>query len=278
MKKTGLFLLVNLSLASLLSGCKSDENVIKVGASPSPHATILNSDIVNSYIESKGYKLEVVIYQDYITPNKALNDEGIDANYFQHTPYLLEEVETKGYDLKVACEVHYEPLNIYSKTSISDLTNKKISIINDVSNIERALALLEANNYIESYTMEGFNVQNPNDYVTNSKVTLECLDPGLLANKVNDDGIAIIPGNYALNAWGAEKATDYKILGETKEVAAQKANIIAARTNNVNSEKINILCEALAQEELNNFLVNNYGPTVVYSYKDVREIEESIHK
>ena len=115
MKKLSLISLA--LLFSCLFSCGDNSKTITVGASPTPHYTILNSDIVKNYIESKGYKLNVIVYQDYVTPNKALNDGGIDANYFQHTPYLLEEVSNKNYDIAPACEVHYEPLNVYSKKS-----------------------------------------------------------------------------------------------------------------------------------------------------------------
>jgi len=275
MRKVNLLPVVLLSVSSLLSACdNSGLEKIKVGASPTPHAAILESNIVKDYLVLKGYELEVIVYQDYVTPNKALNDGGIDANYFQHTPYLLEEVATKGYNLGVACEVHYEPLNLYSKNKVEDFVGKTVSIINDKSNVERALALLKANNIIEGYDIANFNVSKPNDYVTGSKVTLECLDPGLLANKVNDDGIAVIPGNYALTAWGADKALQYKVLGESKEVAGQKANIIAARKDDLQSPKIMALVDALSQPALENFIIENYGPTVVYSFKDCIQIAE----
>ena len=274
MKKLGLLLLIVIS--SSLFACDiggNGEKVITVGASPTPHSAILNSEVVKSYIESKGYTLNVIRYEDYVTPNKALNDQGIDANYFQHTPYLLKEVSEKEYQLSVACEVHYEPLNLYSKTAVSSYDELTISIVNDFTNVERALALLKANSIISDYTMTDFNTSNPNDYITKVdgiNVTLECLDPGLLTNKVNYDGVAIIPGNYALNAWGAEIASSYKQLGESEEVAGKLANILAVRTDDLRSEKTNILCEALSQEEVGTFINENYGPTVVYSYKDVR--------
>ena len=104
--------LVLLVLFVCLTGCQDSETTIVVGATPSPHAEILNCDAVKDYIESKGYKLEVKVYQDYVTPNKALNDGGIDANYFQHIPYLEEEIAKKGYDLSVAAKIHNEPLNL----------------------------------------------------------------------------------------------------------------------------------------------------------------------
>lgn len=273
MKKVNLIPVVLLTVASMLTSCGNDEFTIRVGASPTPHAAILNTEAVVNYVESKGYKLDVIIYHDYVTPNKALNDGGIDANYFQHTPYLLEEVATKGYDIAPACEVHFEMLNLYSKNPIFDFSGKTISIINDVSNVERALALLKSNKLIADYNMEGFNPSKPNDYVSGSIVELECLDPGLLVNKVNDDGIAIIPGNYALTAWGVSKCINYSILQEDYEEASKKANIVAVRKENLNSPKTNVLCEALAQVEVRDYIIANYHPTVLYKYEDCR-VEE----
>lgn len=265
MKKT-LILLGILPLFTSLSGCGSNEKTIVVGATPSPHSEILNCDAVRKYIESKGYKLEVKVYQDYVTPNKALNDEGIDANYFQHIPYLNEEIENKKYDLAAACEVHNEPLNLYGKSSVSDFSNKKISIINDASNVERAFKLLLANDVITSYSVDNFNPLHP-VYETSIGVEIECIDPGLLHNKVDDDGYAVIPGNYALTAWGASKASDYKILGESSDVAYP--NIIAVKKNNLISEKTKVLVEALSKAEVKEFIASTFGPTVNYCFKDL---------
>ena len=115
MKKVLSLLFVLVSLLCLASCGGKDEKTIVVGATPSPHAEILNSKAVQDYIKSKGYTLEVKVYQDYVTPNKALNDGGIDANYFQHIPYLEEEIAGKGYDLVAAAKIHNEPLNLYGK-------------------------------------------------------------------------------------------------------------------------------------------------------------------
>ena len=88
MKKIFLNVVLLLVIVLSLTSCKDNSKVIKVGATPSPHAEILNSEVIQNYIKSKGYTLEVIVYQDYVTPNKALNDYGIDANYFQHIPYF----------------------------------------------------------------------------------------------------------------------------------------------------------------------------------------------
>lgn len=249
-----------------LTACGNSENTIYVGATPSPHAEILNCDAVKNYIESKGYKLKVKVYQDYVTPNKALNDGGIDANYFQHIPYLEEEIATKGYDLAVAAKIHNEPLNLYGKEAKTSWNNTEINIINDASNVERAFKLLLAQGLISSYSVENFNATNP-VYTSEIGVTIKCLDAGLLNKKVDEGGYAVIPGNYALTAWGATKAAQYKVFGESTDVAYP--NIIAVRTADLESEKIKVLVEALAQPEVKEYIENTYGPTVNYVFESL---------
>ena len=263
MKKVLLSIFAFILLFSLAS-CGNDEKTIVVGATPSPHAEILNSDAVQNYIKSKGYTLEVKVYQDYVTPNKALNDGGIDANYFQHVPYLESEIAAKNYELSVACQVHNEPLNLYGLEAKTSWENTKVYIINDASNVERAYKLLVANGLIDSYSVENFNAQHP-VYTSSIGVTIECIDAGLLHNKVSEGGYAVIPGNYALTAWGASKAAEYKVFGESTDVAYP--NIIAVRTADLDSDKIKVLVEALSQPEVKAFIEANYGPTVNYVFE-----------
>ncbi len=262
MKKI-LSLIIAFVLLVSLVGC-SDSKTIKVGATPSPHAEILGIEAVKNYVESNGYKLKVVVYQDYVTPNKALNDGGLTANYFQHVPYLTEEVDTKGYKLSSAAEIHNEPLNLYGKENKEDWSNTLINIINDASNVERAFKLLQANGLIDSYSVENFDAGNP-VYTSSIGVTIECIESGLLAKKVDEGGYAVIPGNYALTAWQADKAASYKLFGETTDVAYP--NIIACRTEDLESEKIKVLVEALAQPEVKAYIEATYGPTVNYCFK-----------
>lgn len=247
----------------LLVGCK-DENTIIVGATPSPHAEILNSAAVKSYVKSKGYKLKVKVYQDYTLLNKALNDGTIDANYFQHINFLNDEIATEGFELSVAAQIHNEPLNLYGFESKTDWSNTKVYIINDVSNVERAFKLLVSKGLIDSYSMNNFNALHP-IYESSKNVTIECIDSGLLHRKVSEGGYAVIPGNYALTAWGATQAATYKIFGESTEIAYP--NIIAVRTEDLTSDKIKVLVEALGQEEVQQFINNTYGPTVNYVYQ-----------
>lgn len=263
MKKTICLIILVLLSISTLTSC-DDSNTIRVGVSPSPHAQILNSKPIQDYVKSKGYKLQVVIYQDYVTPNKALSDKGIDANYFQHIPYLEEEIATKGYQISVACEVHNEPLNLYGKTNKDSWENTRVYIVNDKSNVARAFELLKVNGLISSYDVTNFNAQNP-VYESEIGVTIECIDPGLLHFKVDEGGYAVIPGNYALTAWNTSKAIEYKLFGESTEVA--HPNIIAVLTENLNSEKTKILVEALSQPEVKEYIESTFGPTVNYVFK-----------
>ena len=258
--------LVLLVLFVGLTGCTDREKTIIVGATPSPHAEILNCEAVKSYIESRGYELEVKVYQDYVTPNKALNDGGIDANYFQHIPYLEEEIATKGYALSVAAKIHNEPLNLYGKEAKTEWNNTKIYIINDASNVERAYKLLVAQGLLTSYSVENFNALHP-VYESAIGVTIECIDAGLLHQKVSEGGYAVIPGNYALTAWGATKAASYKVFGESTDVAYP--NIIAVKTSELQSEKTKVLIEALSQPEVQAFIESTYGPTVNYVFESL---------
>lgn len=266
------YLLVVICVLCLLvfTSCKKDEKVITVGATPSPHAEILNSKAVQDYVKSKGYTLEVKVYQDYITPNKALNDLGLDANYFQHVPYLENQIAEFGYKISAACQVHNEPLNLYGKTPYTNetISGKTIYIINDVENAERAFKLLKNLGLIDAYDVTDFNAQHP-VYTSNLNVCVECIAEGLLHIKVDDGGYAIIPGNFALTAWGTATATSYKLDGEASDVAYP--NIIACRTSDLNSEKINILVEALSQPEVKAFIEETYGPTVNFCFEDLRK-------
>lgn len=275
--KLNKLLILSISALALtsLTGCNAkDPYEIIVGATPSPHAQILNSSAVQNYVREQGYKLTVKVYQDYITPNRALNDEGIDANYFQHLPYLNTEIEQKGYNLSPAAYVHCEPLSLYhlnpnNYVNNESFRNKTISIINDVSNATRALELLKLHGVINSYDLTNFDIGHLN-YESDLGVTINAIAEGLLTNKVVDGGLAVIPGNFALTKWGASQAEAYKIYGETVEAAKAKANIIAVKTENLHSDKTNVLINALNQASVNEFITENYGSTVLYAFEDLR--------
>ena len=153
--KKGIKLLLSAAFALSIVGCagnsSSDEKTIKVGATAIPHAEILN-DVVKDELEKEGYTLEVTEFTDYVTPNTALEDGDLDANYFQTLAYLKEQNKERKLHLKAVAGVHYEAMALYSENlkSLDDLKDgATIAVPNDGSNESRALALLAKNNLIE---------------------------------------------------------------------------------------------------------------------------------
>ena len=145
-----------------LTGCGGkDDKTIKVGASPAPHAEILKE--VKSELEKDGYKLEIVEFQDYVQPNKALDAGDIDANYFQHKPYMDEFNAKQGTEIVSLGAIHYEPLGLYqgTKKSLDELVEgDKIAVPNDTTNEARALLLLESEGLIKLKKMPALQLQN----------------------------------------------------------------------------------------------------------------------
>ena len=139
--------------ASLLVGCSNrsgEDKTIKVGASPTPHAEIL--EVAKPLLEKQGYSLEVVEFDDYVLPNTSLAEGDLDANYFQHIPYLEQMNSEKDLKLTYTAKVHIEPMGIYSEKhdSLDDLAEgAKIALPNDATNEARALQLLAKNGIIE---------------------------------------------------------------------------------------------------------------------------------
>lgn len=240
---------------------------ITVGASATPHAEILEQ--VKDVLAAEGYELNIVIYDDYVLPNTALNDGTLDANYFQHTPYLNSFNASNGTDLSVAALIHYEPFGIYGNgvSDLADLADGATIIIPaDDSNETRALLLLQ---------QEGL-ITLPEDASAEAGVTtLDIVDdggydiqavqadtvPAQLKNS-NEGTIAVINGNYALQA--GLHASDALALEDASGDAAQTyANVIACRTGEENSEKIQALVNALLTEEIKNFIAESYDGAVV---------------
>ena len=157
---------ISLGLAAVLccgflTGCGAggtDDKTIRIGASPSPHAEILEQ--VKAAVEAKGYKLEIVEYNDYVLPNTAVQNGELDANFFQHKPYLDNFNANNNTDIVAVANIHFEPLGIYSSTitSLADIpSGAKIGVPNDSSNEARALLLLEANGFITLKKGAGIN-------------------------------------------------------------------------------------------------------------------------
>ena len=274
MKKIVTLLLAVCLLASALAGCassaKTENKTIVVGASSTPHAEILEQ--VKDTLAKDGWTLEIKVFDDYVLPNKALADGELDANYFQHTPYLESFNASNGTDLVSAAKIHYEPFGIYGNgvTDLKDLAKGATIIIPaDDSNETRALFLLQ---------QEGL-IKLPDDADAAKGVsTLDIVDDGgynivavqadtVPAQLGNSDAgtIAVINGNYALAA--GLKISDALASEDANGAAAQTyANIIAVRAGEENSPKTQALLKALKTDAVKQYIAETYNGAVVASF------------
>ena len=243
------------------------DNVIKVGATSTPHGEIL--EFVKDKLAEQGYDLQITIYDDYVLPNKAVADGELDANYFQHTPYLNSFNASNGTDLVSVAKIHYEPFGLYGNgvTSVADVAEgASIVIPADDSNETRALLLLQQEGLIELP-----EDANANDGVT----TLDIVDDHgynittvqadtVAAQFANSDAgsLAVINGNYALAA-GLDINTALAVEDASGDAAQTYANIIAVRSGDENLPKIQALVSALQSDDVKTYIEENYNGAVV---------------
>ena len=264
-------------MGGLLAGCgnnaaagkKADTDsaqeleVIKVGASITPHAEILRS--VSDELEKQGYKLEVVEYNDYIIPNTALESGELDANYIQHLPYLEDFNKENGTDIVSVADIHYEPFGIYAGKSDS-LENLKegavIAVPNDTTNEARALLLLQDQGLIKLKENAGLTA-TVKDIADNPKnFEIKELEAAQVPKALQDVDVAAINTNYALEA--NLKLSDALASEGADSLAAKTyANIIAVKEGNENAEKIKALIDAVKSEQVKKFIEDKYDGAVV---------------
>lgn len=238
-------------------------NVLNVGATPEPHAEILK--IVQPILEKDGVELKIVEFTDYVLPNLALNDKEIDANFFQHAPYMDSFVNSHNIKLEAATKVHIEPLGLYSKKldKIEDLKDgAKIAIPNDPTNGGRALLLLEKYGIIKLDENAGLEATE-NDIVDNPKnLSFIALDAPQLPVSLGDTDAAIINTNYALEA-NLNPLNDALIL---EDEDSPYANILAIRPERANDESIQKLVKALNSPEVKNFINEKYKGAIIPAF------------
>ena len=239
---------------------------IVVGASSTPHAEILEQ--VKAPLAEAGYELEIVVYGDYVLPNTALFDGDLDANYFQHTPYLNSFNASNNMDLVSAALIHYEPFGLYGNgvSAVADIAEGATIIIPaDDSNETRALLLLQQEGLItlpEDATAEkGISHL---DIVDDGGYDIQAVQadtvPAQLAN--SDEGTcAVVNGNYALQA-GLKVADALAIEDASGEAAQYYANLIACRNGDESSEKITALVNALKTDAVKAFITETYNGAV----------------
>lgn len=241
----------------------ADATVLKIGASTVPHAEILN--FVKPILAEEGIDLQITEYTDYVIPNTAVESRELDANYFQHLPYLESFNEENGTHLISAVAVHYEPMGIYAgKTATLDALadGATIAVPNDPTNEARALLLLQQEGLITLKDGIGLDA-TPNDIVENPKdIKFFEAEAAAVARSVQDVDFAIINGNYALEA-GLKAGDALAVEDASSEGAKTFANIVAVYEGDESRPEIQALIKALTSEETKAFIEETYQGSVV---------------
>lgn len=235
---------------------------LRVGATAVPHAEIL--EFVKPMLAKKGINLRVIIFQDYVLPNKALESRDLDVNYFQHEEYLKQQIKENKYNFKIVTPVHIEPLGIYSKKYGSlDFLPKTATIIisNSVADRARTMLLLEKAELL--IFKEGVNKEKSDlKDIEIAKLKLKkSVDPALLPKlyNLNEADLIVINTNYAIQA-GLNPLRDALMI-ENED--SPYANILVARENNANDPAIKELAKALVSKETKEFIINKYKGSII---------------
>jgi len=265
MKKL-LALVLTLALTVLsFAGCGSEKESkkITVAASSTPHAEILEQ--CKDAMKEAGYELEIKVMDDYVVPNTATESGDVDANYFQHTPYLEQFNEENGTHLVSVYKVHYEPYGIYAGTSksLADIpAGAKIAVPNDATNEARALMLLDAQGLIKLKDNTNLTAtkkdiaENPNNY------DIVEMEAALLPSVLDEVAVAVINGNYAISA--GLKVKNALATEDAKSTAAQTyGNVLVVKEGNEENEAVKALVEALKSEKIAKFIEEKYDGAVV---------------
>lgn len=239
---------------------------VKVGASVTPHAEILNA--VKDELKAAGFDLEVVEFTDYVLPNTALEQGDLDANYFQHTPYLDNFNEENGTHLVAVGKIHYEPFGIYAgkTTDLSAIPDGgSIAIPNDGTNEARALLLLEAQGLIKlkegiTFTATVLDIaENPKN------LDIKEIEAAQLARSLQDVDAAVINGNYAIQA--GLKVKDALAIEDKDSIAADTyANVLVVKEGHENDDAIKALLAALQSDTAKKFMEEKYEGAVIAAF------------
>jgi len=256
-----LVLLVGLfGLSSLFS---AGGKVLKVGASPTPHAEIL--EVIKPLLAQEGIELEIIEFQDYVQPNLALAEGELDANFFQHIPYLEQFAKDHRLALTYIAKVHIEPMGVYSRKikSLSELKNRAVvAIPNDPTNCGRALLLLQQAQLIELRKGVGLTATEL-DIVKNPKnLQIRPLEAAQLPRVLDEVDLAVINTNYALPAKLVPTRDALFIEGSESPYA----NVLAVREKDKNDPDLQKLAKALNSDVVKEFLQKNYQGDIVPAF------------
>jgi D-methionine transport system substrate-binding protein len=269
-------LVLALSFVLLLAACgtseekseggtdKAEATKLIVGASNVPHAEILEE--ASAILAEKGIELEIETFQDYVLPNKALESKKLDANYFQHIPYLTSQIKENGYDFVNAGGIHIEPIGVYSKKykNLNDLPDgAQLIMSNSVADHGRLLSLLEAEGLIKLKEGIDKTTATTEDVVENSKnLKFDTNYEAALLPQIYNNGegdAVLINSNYAIDA-GLNPLED-SIAIENSE--SPYVNVIAVRKGDETKDAIKTLVEVLRSKEIQDFILEKYEGAVV---------------
>lgn len=246
---------------SAASSASAETTVLKVGATAAPHAEVL--EFAAPLLKEKGITLEITVFDDYVLPNTALDQGDLDANYFQHQPYLDYFNQQNGTDLVSAGNIHYEPLGVYPGKS-SDLSaiadGAQIAIPNDGSNEARALYLLETQGLIKVDHSVGYEATKLDVTENPKKLELVELDADKIPAALPDVDFAVINGNYAIAA--GVNGTVLITEDPNGESALTYANIIAVTPENKDNAAVKTLIDVLHSKEVTDFMLEKYQGSV----------------
>ena len=243
----------------------SEDKTIKVAASPTPHAEILNA--AADKLAEEGWTLEVREFEDYVQPNVATTDGDVDANYFQHVPYLEDYNAENGTDLTAVANMHYEKMAIYAgtKSSLDEIADgDKIGVPNDTTNEARALKVLAEAGLIT--LKEGVGSEaTKTDIVDNPhNLDIQELEAASLPSALPDVAFAVINANYAIQADIMDKLVLAE--GTDQEQEDTYVNVIVVSAENAESEKTQALVAALQSDEVRQFIEDTYNGAVVAKF------------
>lgn len=241
----------------------SQEKTLVVGATPQPHAEIL--EVVKPLLEKEGIKLEVKVFNDYVIPNTSLEEKELDANFFQHQPYLDEFNEQKGTKIISSVKVHVEPMGIYS-SKIKSLDELKqgatISIPNDPTNGGRALLLLEKQGLITLKEGAGLTATDKDIEKNEKNLKFSLLDAAQLPRTLDDVDLSVINTNYALEA----QLDPNKDALAIEDKDSPYANLLATREDLKDDERLKAIEKALNSEEVRKFIEEKYNGAIVPAF------------
>ena len=261
-----------LAVAFLAAGCGSDSassgsssknTTVTVGATPVPHGEILNE--IKPLLAKEGVDLKVVEFTDYVKPNLALNDKELDANFFQHEPYLKKFAADRKLDLVNLVAVHIEPMGVYSK-KLKDIKSvpdgAKVAIPNDPTNGGRALNILAKAGLIKLKDGVGISA-TVGDIVENPKnLKITEAEAAMLPRTLDDVDLAVINSNFAMEA--KLNPTKDALFIEPKD--SPYANIVAVRKGDENRKEIQALKKALTSPEVKKFIEDKYQGAILPSF------------